>query len=158
MGETCVEASTMIKWLILALVLNACTHAYDQFDQESSDAMDSDAMDDAMPMAMPSAAQKPVKSLMEAVQRLHKHVPVALKEHTRTMKHHASLIEDRKASWRHHCFQCHQPWQDQGEAFQVQELPTEAQGRASRGGKEEGSAGRAAPRELKDLPSSYHHG
>jgi len=87
----------MMKWLILALVLNACTHAYDQFDQESSDAMDSDAMDDAMPMAMPSAAQKPVKSLMEAVQRLHKHVPVALKEHTRTMKHHASLIEDHKA-------------------------------------------------------------
>jgi len=87
----------MMKWLILALVLNACTHAYDQFDQESSDAMDSDAMDDAMPMAMPSAAQKPVQSLMAAVKKLHKQAPLSLKEHTRIMKHHASLIEDHKA-------------------------------------------------------------
>jgi len=83
----------MMKWLILALMLNVCAHAYDQFDQESSDAMES--MDDAMPMSM--SAQKPVKSLMEAVKKLHKHAPAALREHTRAMKHHASLIQDRKA-------------------------------------------------------------
>merc|ERR1712096_404935 len=67
---------------------------YASSDTEQSDAWD---MDEALPENMPDSAQKPVKSLMDAVKKLHKHTPAALKEHVKIMAHHASMIQDQKA-------------------------------------------------------------
>merc|ERR1711977_397450 len=86
------NASNMKFLVVVLLAVTALTYA--SYETEQSDAWD---MDEALPENMPSSAQKPVKSLMDAVKKLHKHAPTQLKEHVKVMAHHASMIQDTKA-------------------------------------------------------------
>merc|ERR1712093_480251 len=86
------NASNMKFLVVVLLAVTALTYA--SYETGQSDAWD---MDEALPENMPSSAQKPVKSLMDAVKKLHKHAPTQLKEHVKVMAHHASMIQDTKA-------------------------------------------------------------
>jgi len=94
MGDEKSVSHTRAKMKILFVLFAVAAVTYASSDTEQSDAWD---MDEALPENMPDSAQKPVKSLMDAVKKLHKHTPAALKEHVKIMAHHASMIQDQKA-------------------------------------------------------------